>query len=105
MLPNLEITLILGIEKVPDLLVVNLIKQRSAKLRMQEQTAEQTSIYDTSTVNCRFGSAACLASVRKKSSEHVRGMIPLSAPSEGSVRKVTTIKCFIHTAHHTISNV
>ena len=40
-----------------------------------------TSIYETSTVKLILGSAAFLSPTRLNNSEHVKGIIPLSAPS------------------------
>jgi hypothetical protein len=38
-------------------------------------------MYETSTVKLILGSAAFFSSTRVNNSEHVRGIIPLSAPS------------------------
>lgn len=43
-----------------------------------------TSIYETSTVKLIFGSLALRSSTRTKSSEQVKGIIPLSRPSEAN---------------------
>ena len=42
----------------------------------------RTSIYDTSTVKWIFGSLAFFCSTRTNNSEHVKGIIPLSGPSD-----------------------
>lgn len=60
-------------------------------------------MYDTSTVKLILGSAALLSSTRTNSSEHVKGIIPLSGPSSGALQKSDTrvIRLIIRTAHHT----
>ena len=61
-------------------------------------------MYDTSTVKWTLGSRAFFCSTRTNNSEHVKGIIPLSGPSDatGFVRGVTVRVYGAHTSHHTV---
>lgn len=50
--------------------------------QIPNEWTRHTSMYDTSTVKLTLGSLAFFCSTRTNNSEHVKGIIPLSGPSE-----------------------
>ena len=77
-----QVSTVLRIQQVADLLVVDLRGVLGDSIG--ERYTPRTSMYDTSTVKLTLGSAAFFSSTRVNSSEQVSGIIPLSAPSARS---------------------
>lgn len=79
MLADAQISGILWVKEIPDFFVVNLYEE--CKRKIAAFVDRRTSMYDTSTTKFMLGSTRFLSSTRTKSSEQVKGIIPLSGPS------------------------